>query len=115
MGMAASSQSVPLAPPEATSPPLPAVAGSAAAASDAGVLGEESPQFPTSIQAFSAVPLGSLVDTKIKERIWSNQYIDLGLLISEAAHETTYLSSTLSFLAKFHSSYQNHQLHRTVV
>ena len=43
------------------------------------------------------MPLGSLVDTKIKERIWSNQYIDLGLLISEAAHETTYLSSTLSF------------------
>ena len=97
MGMAASSQSVPLAPPEATSPPLPAAAGSAAAASDAGVLGEESPQFPTNIQSFSAVPLGSLVDTKIKERIWSNQYIDLGLLISEAAHETTYLSSTLSF------------------
>ena len=76
---------------------MPAAAGSAAAASDAGVLGEESPQFPTNIQSFSAVPLGSLVDTKIKERIWSNQYIDLGLLISEAAHETTYLSSTLSF------------------
>ena len=97
MGMAASSQSVPLAPPEAPSPPLPAAAGSAAAVIDAGVLGEESPQFPTNIQFFSAVPLGSLVDTKIKERIWSNQYIDLGLLISEAAHETTYLSSTLSF------------------
>ena len=102
MGMAASSQSAPLAPPEATPPALPVAAGSAtaaAAASDAGVVGEDSPQFPSNIQAFSAVPLGSLVDIKIKERIWANQFIDLGLLISEAPHETTYLSSSspLSF------------------
>ena len=58
MGMAASSQSAPLAPPEATPPALPVAAGSAAAAaaaSDAGVLGEEFPQFPTNIQGFSAV------------------------------------------------------------
>ena len=46
------------APPEATPPALPVAAGSAAAAaaaSDAGVLGEEFPQFPTNIQGFSAV------------------------------------------------------------
>jgi len=107
MGMAASSQSAPLPPAEATPPALPAAAGSAAAAaaaSDAEVVGEESPQFPNNLQAFSAVPLGSLVDTKIKERIWANQFIDLGLLISEAAHETTYLSSSLSF--------QQNQTHR---
>ena len=102
MGMAASSQSAPL-PAEATPPALPAAAGSAAAAaaSDAGVVGEESPQFPTNLQAFSAVPLGSLVDTKIKECIWANQFIDLGLLISEAAHETTYLA----FCSEHHCSF----------
>ena len=69
MGMAASSQSVPLAPPEATSPPLPAAAGSAAAAIDAGVLGEESPQFPTNIQGF--FPLCPLV-------VWSTQKLRNG-------------------------------------
>ena len=37
-----------------------------------------------------ATPLGSLVSTKIKNKIWGNEYIDLGLLLSVQPSNETY-------------------------
>ena len=33
------------------------------------------------MSSFSSVPLGSLVDSKLKARIWAGQYIELDLLL----------------------------------
>ena len=37
-----------------------------------------------------ATPLGSLVSTKIKNKIWGNEYIDLGLLLNVQPSNETY-------------------------
>ena len=39
---------------------------------------------PAGMQTFASVPLGSLVDSKVKAKIWAGQYIELDLLVSEA-------------------------------
>lgn len=84
----------------------PAVTGSVVMndGSITGEQGEDLPQYANNIQAFVAVPLGSLVDQKTKERIWSNQHIDLALLISESVHETTYMPTSHSLCCFSHRS-----------
>ena len=40
--------------------------------------------YPTNMQSFSSVPLGSLVDTKLKSKIWANQFIELELRVGDS-------------------------------
>ena len=75
-----------------------AAAGSAATvASDvvvdsACVLGENIDEhFPWVMQSFSSVPLGSLVDPKIKAKIWAKQFVELELLAAESTPQTLFM------------------------
>ena len=71
-----------------------AAAGSAATAADEANVARDTPVmagctdfqpdislYPTNMQSFSSVPLGSLVDAKLKSKIWANQFIELELLV----------------------------------
>ena len=71
-----------------------AAAGSAATAADEANVARDTPVmagctdfqpdislYPTDMQSFSSVPLGSLVDAKLKSKIWANQFIELELLV----------------------------------
>ena len=80
--------------PGAAGSAMPAVTGAAIPADGSltGDLGEALTSSPKNLNAFAAVPLGSLVDPKIKEKIWSDQYVDLVLLISDSVPETSVLT-----------------------
>ena len=43
------------------------------------------------MQSFSSVPLGSLVDDRVKAKVWANQFVELELLVGESAPQTMYL------------------------
>ena len=71
-----------------------AAAGSAATAEGVDDVVGEAPQdllFPPEMQSFSAVPLGSLVDDRVKAKVWANQFVELELLVGESAPQTMYL------------------------
>ena len=85
--------------PAAAGSTLPAATGSAIPldGSLAGDLGETLPSYPKNLNGFAAVPLGSLVDQIIKEKIWSDQYVNIALLISDSVPETSVLTSGQPF------------------
>ena len=56
---------------------------------DRDAVGEE--VLPSHMQSYASVPLGSLLDPKIKAKIWAKQYVDLELLVGETTYETTFM------------------------
>lgn len=44
---------------------------------------------PTDMASFASVPLGSLVDSTLKSKIWAKQFIDLALLLGDPTSQTT--------------------------
>ena len=56
---------------------------------DRDAVGEE--VLPSHMQSYASVPLGSLLDPKIKATIWAKQYVDLELLVGETTYETTFM------------------------
>ena len=78
-------------------PPAAAAVSATTAEEDSDVsgcmLGEAQDElpFPCEMQSLSYVSLGSLVDAKIKAKIWAMQFVDLELLVGESAPQTMYL------------------------
>ena len=76
-------------------PGVTAAAGAPATATGAApmlaVAGGEAMEHPSNMDTFSSVPLGSLVDERIKSKIWGKQFVDLGLLVGTPKSQTTLL------------------------
>ena len=97
LGMATTAVAPPTSCSEArqgSRPAAAAAAGSAAAAAsdfadEACVLGENLDEpLPWVMQSFSSVPLGSLLDPKLKAKIWAKQFVELELLAAEFTPQT---------------------------
>ena len=80
----------------AVRPGVTAAAGTAATATGTdgaapmlAVAGGEAMDHPSNMDTFSSVPLGSLVDERIKSKIWGKQFVDLGLLVGTPKSQTT--------------------------
>ena len=80
----------------AVRPGVAAAAGTAATATGTdgaapmlAVAGGEAMDHPSNMDTFSSVPLGSLVDERIKSKIWGKQFVDLGLLVGTPKSQTT--------------------------
>ena len=56
---------------------------------DRDAVGEE--VLPSHMQSYASVPLGSLLDPKIKAKNWAKQYVDLELLVGETTYKTTFM------------------------
>ena len=98
LGMATTAAAPPTSFGEARqlSRPAAAAGSAAAAASDfvdeACVLGENLDEpLPWVMQSFSSVPLGSLVDPKLKAKIWAKQFVELELLAAESTPQTLFM------------------------
>jgi hypothetical protein len=63
--------------------------GTDGAAPMLAVAGGEAMDHPSNMDTFSSVPLGSLVDERIKSKIWGKQFVDLGLLVGTPKSQTT--------------------------
>ena len=62
-----------------TGPSTSAAQPIAAPSTGVGIVGER----PTNMASFSSVPLGSLVDPKVKAKIWAGQFVQLDTLVGE--------------------------------
>ena len=73
-----------------------------------GESGDDLPSYPTNINVFAAVPLGSLVEHNIKENSSSNLCVDLALVFSDSVPKTTFIpkGQTLLLPQQFNSTKQ---------
>ena len=76
--------------------------GTADAAPMLAVAGGEAMDHPSNLDTFSSVPLGSLVDERVKSKIWGKQFVDLGLLVSTPKSQTTLLVDPIMGTSQVH-------------
>ena len=62
----------------------------AAPSTGVGIVGER----PTNMASFSSVPLGSLVDPKVKAKIWAGQFVELDTLVGEFSESPVLIFDT---------------------
>ena len=62
----------------------------AAPSTDVGIVGER----PNNMASFSSVPLGSLVDPKVKAKIWAGQFVELDSLVGEFSESPVLIFDT---------------------
>ena len=62
----------------------------AAPSTGVGIVGER----PNNMASFSSVPLGSLVDRKVKAKIWAGQFVELDTLVGEFSESPVLIFDT---------------------